>query len=346
MSKNKLLEINECGIYCPQADIYIDPWKPVKKALITHAHGDHARWGSQYYLAQRQSEQVLRLRLGEDIRLQTVAYGESLNINGVKISFHPAGHITGSAQIRLELGGEIWVASGDYKTEQDVTCAPFEAVRCHTFITESTFGLPLYQWRPQQEIFSEVNNWWQSNQAEGFSSLLCAYSLGKAQRIMANVNPNIGPILLHGAVYNVSEALKKDGLKLPPYERLTADTPKDLIRKSLVIAPPSALNTSWMRKLKPVRTGLASGWMNLRGAKRRRAVDRGFVLSDHADWQGLNEAIRQTGAERVLVTHGYTAVFSKWLQSQGYDASEVQTLYTGELGEINESEEAVNTDAA
>jgi putative mRNA 3-end processing factor len=341
MTRNNLLEINDCGIYCPQADVYIDPWKPVKRALITHAHGDHARPGNDYYLAHRQSEQVMRLRLGEDIKLQTVAYGEEITINSVRISFHPAGHITGSAQIRLEWEGQVWVASGDYKTEQDVTCTPFEPIRCHTFITESTFGLPIYTWQPQQEIFREVNEWWRTNREQGYSSLLCGYSLGKAQRILANVDPSIGPILLHGAVYNVCEALKRDGFQLPSYARLTSDTPKAQIQGSLVVAPPSALNTPWMRKLKPVRTAIASGWMNLRGAKRRRAVDRGFVLSDHADWTGLNEAIRQTGAEQVLVTHGYTAAFSCWLQTQGYDAREVHTLYTGELGEINETEEAV-----
>lgn len=344
MSRKNLLEINDCGIYCPQADVYIDPWKPVKRALITHAHGDHARRGNEFYMAQRQSEQVMRLRLGEDIKLQTVAYGEEVLINGVRISFHPAGHITGSAQIRLEWEGEIWVASGDYKTEADSTCAPFEPVRCHTFITESTFGLPIYNWRPQQEIFAEANAWLKENKEQGYASLLCGYSLGKAQRILANMDPAIGPILLHGAVFNVCEALKKDGLQLPPYSRLTSDTPKAQIQGSLVVAPPSALNTSWMRKLKPVRTAIASGWMNLRGAKRRRAVDRGFVLSDHADWTGLNEAIRQTGAEQVLVTHGYTAPFSRWLQTQGYDAREVQTLYTGELGELNEGEEAVKAE--
>ncbi|EMR03919.1 ligase-associated DNA damage response exonuclease [Cesiribacter andamanensis] len=342
MHHKNLLEINDCGIYCPQADVYIDPWKPVNKALITHAHGDHSRWGNKFYLAHRQSEAVMRLRLGADINLQTVAYGEQIIINGVRISYHPAGHITGSAQIRLEYGGQVWVASGDYKTEQDKTCTPFEPVRCHTFITESTFGLPIYSWRPEAEIFAEMNAWWRSNRELGFSTLVCGYSLGKAQRIIANADPEIGPILLHGAVHNVTEALRQDGLQLPPTRRLTSDTPKELIRGSLVVAPPSALNTPWMRKLQPVRTAMASGWMNLRGAKRRRAVDRGFVLSDHADWQGLNEAIRQTGAQQVLVTHGYTAAFSRWLQSQGYDAREVQTLYTGELGELQEVDEGAS----
>jgi putative mRNA 3-end processing factor len=332
-----MLEIDDYGIYCPQGKFYIDPWKPVDRALITHAHGDHSRWGMKHYLAHQDSASVMRLRLGEDISLQTVKYGEKLLINGVTVSYHPAGHITGSAQIRLEYKGEVWVASGDYKTEPEKTCVPFEPVKCHAFITESTFGLPIFRWEPQADIFKDVNEWWQKNKEEGKASLLCGYSLGKAQRIIANVNPEIGPILLHGAVHNVTEALRRDGLQLPPTQRITRETPKSLFPGSLIVAPPSALNTPWMRRFKPLSTGIASGWMNLRGTRRRRAVDRGFVLSDHADWDGLNWAIAQTGAEKILVTHGYTAAYSRWLQEQGFDAHEAQTLYTGELSEINEA---------
>lgn len=336
MARNNLLEINDCGIYCPQADLYIDPWKGVDKALITHAHSDHARWGSRHYLAHEDSEQVLRLRLGQDIRLDTTPYGREHLINGVKISFHPAGHITGSAQIRLEYRGEVWVVSGDYKTEPDSTCTSFEPVRCHTFITESTFGLPVYSWKPQEEVFEEINGWWRQNASEGKSSLLGGYALGKAQRLIANVDPSIGPIFVHGAVDNVNRALSQNGLQLPASTRVTPEIPRGSYAGSLIIAPPSAFNTPWSRKFGPHSTAMASGWMNIRGSKKRRAIDRGFVLSDHADWHGLNEAIEQTGAERILVTHGYTAVFSKWLQEKGYDAQEVHTLYNEELEEISE----------
>lgn len=336
MAQNKLLEINDCGIYCPQADVYIDPWKGVDKALITHAHSDHARWGCRHYMAHEDSEQILRLRLGQDIKLDTTAYGREHLINGVKISFHPAGHITGSAQIRLEYRGEVWAVSGDYKTEADSSCTPFEPVRCHTFITESTFGLPVYSWKPQQEIFREINSWWRQNASEGKASLLGGYALGKAQRLIANVDASIGPIYVHGAVDNVNKALEQGGLQLPPTIRVIPDIPKSSYAGSLIIAPPSAINTPWARKFGPKSTAMASGWMNIRGSKRRRAVDRGFVLSDHADWSGLNEAVKQTTAERILVTHGYTAAFSRWLQEKGYDAREVQTLYNEELEEISE----------
>lgn len=336
MSRTNLLEINDHGIYCPQADLYIDPWQGVDRALITHAHSDHARWGSRYYLAHQASEAILRLRLGQDIHLQTTRYGQVHTINGVGISFHPAGHITGSAQIRLEHKGEVWVVSGDYKTEPDSTCTPFEPVQCHTFITESTFGLPVFSWKQQETVFEEINNWWKANAAEGKASLLCAYALGKAQRLIANVDQSVGKILLHGAVDNVNMALQENGLQLPPTQRITPETSRAAFAGSLIIAPPSALNTPWMQKLKPLTTALASGWMNIRGTKRRRAVDRGFVLSDHADWNGLNAAIRATGCERVLVTHGYTAPFSKWLREQGYQAEEVQTLYNEALEEVDE----------
>lgn len=336
MERQNLLEVNENGIYCPQADVYIDPWKLVDRALITHAHSDHARWGSRYYLAHEDSEAVLRLRLGENIRLETTLYGAVHTINGVHISFHPAGHITGSAQIRLEYKGEVWVVSGDYKTEADASCTPFEAVPCHTFITESTFGLPVFNWQKQESVFEEINSWWRQNAAEGKASLLCGYALGKAQRLIANADPSIGEILLHGAVDNVNKALMKNGLQLPPTRRITSETSRTAFPGSLIIAPPSALNTPWMRKLKPLTTAMASGWMNIRGTKRRRAVDRGFILSDHADWGGLNTAIKETGCERVLVTHGYTAPFSKWLREQGYNAEEVQTLYNEALEEETE----------
>jgi putative mRNA 3-end processing factor len=334
-----LIEFTQEGLYCPPADIFIDPWKAVHKAIITHAHADHARYGHDYYLAHHDSAAILRHRLGADIHLQTIAYGKKIDIHGVKVSFHPAGHIIGSSQIRLEYKGEVWVVSGDYKLENDGFCTPFEPVRCHTFITESTFGLPVYHWQPQQEVINEISNWWKQNQQAGKASLLSAYSLGKAQRILSNLNLTSGPVLLHGAIYNTHEALRASGVKLPYCPKLTADTPPNEISQSLVIAPPSAANSTWVKKLKKHSTGIASGWMGIRGMKRRRAADRGFILSDHADWQGLNEAVAMTGAERVFVTHGYTAVFSRWLTEKGIEAYEVETLYEGELAEMQTNKE-------
>jgi len=334
-----LIEFTDRGLYCPQADVYIDPWRPVPKALITHGHSDHARWGHQAYLATEAAAPVMRHRLGK-IKLQTVAYGRTTTINGVQFSFHPAGHIPGSAQIRVAYQGEVWVASGDYKLEEDGLSEPFEPLRCHTFITESTFGLPIYRWAPQAEVYADINDWWRANQAAGKVSMLFAYALGKAQRLLRALDPDIGTIYTHGAVENTNEVLRAQGISLPQTVRVTKDiSPKDY-PGNLVLAVPSVLGSSWIKKFKPLALGYASGWMRLRGARRRRAVDRGFILSDHADWPGLLQAIKATGAERVFVTHGYTDIFSRYLREQGYDAQIVKTDYgTEEDDDIAQTEE-------
>jgi putative mRNA 3-end processing factor len=331
-----LIEFTDHGLYCPQADIYVDPWKPVKKAIVTHAHSDHARWGMKHYLAHQQSETILRLRLGQDISLETLPYGETINVGGVNVSLHPAAHIFGSAQVRLEHKGQIWVVSGDYKLEDDGFSGSFEPVRCHSFITESTFGLPIYSWKPQPEVMKEIHAWWQSNQTQNKASLLIAYALGKSQRIIYQLDRSVGPIYLHGAVANVNKALIAGGASLPDLPKVDANVPKKELHKALIIAPSSALNSPWVNRFRPFSTGIASGWMMVRGAKRRRAADRGFVLSDHADWPGLNQAVKATGADSVYVTHGFTSVFSRWLTEQGLKAREVETLYEGESVEMDE----------
>ncbi len=333
----QLLEFTDRGIYCPAADVYIDPWRPVERALITHGHSDHARWGHKHYLCTAEAAPVICYRLG-DISIETVALGERRYINGVQFSFHPAGHLVGAAQIRVEYRGEVWVVSGDYKLENDGLATPFEPVSCHTFITECTFGLPVYKWKPQNQIFADINAWWQQNQSAGKVSILSGYALGKAQRIIRHLNPDLGTIYTHGAVENVNEVLRAQGVALPPTTRITPETRRKDCTGHIVIAPPSALDGTWVRKFPDASVGIASGWMALRGARRRRAADRGFVLSDHADWEALNTAIRATGAERIFTTHGYTAIFRRWLAEQGYDACEVRTEYEGELGEMNEAE--------
>ena len=319
------------GLYCPPGDFYIDPWRPVERAVITHGHGDHARWGNVRYLAAAPGEGILRARLGQDIDLQTLPYGKVLDHHGVKLSFHPAGHVLGSAQVRLEHRGEVWVASGDYKVEADGTCAPFEPVRCHTFITESTFGLPIYRWRPQAEVFAGIDAWWRRNQAEGRASVLFAYAFGKAQRILHGIDADIGPILVHGAVEPLNRVYREGGVRIPQ-THYAGDFKKSdpLLRQALVLAPPSAAGSTWMRRFGEYSDGFASGWMMLRGTRRRRGVDRGFVLSDHADWPGLLWAIEQTGAERVMVTHGSVNVLVRYLRERGLDAQGFTTEYGDE----------------
>ncbi len=337
--KSQLVEFTADGLYCPPAGIYIDPWHPVKKAIITHAHADHAKWGHSSYLAHENSEPILKYRLGQNIKLETLSYDEHVLINGVDFSLHPAGHIIGSAQIRLEYRGEVWVVSGDYKIENDTFCTPFEPIRCHTFITESTFGLPVYHWKNQAAVMDEVHDWWQSNQQQNKASLLSAYSLGKAQRILVNLDLNVGPVYLHGAIYNTNEVLRNSGHPLPLISKFTSDISEEEIKKSLIIAPPSAIQSSWSKRLKNFSNGVASGWMAIRGMKRRRAADRGFIISDHADWDGLNRAVSATGAEKVYVTHGYTSVFSRWLEERGIEAHEVDTLYEGESVDTQDEDE-------
>jgi putative mRNA 3-end processing factor len=331
-----LLSFTEKGIYCEQGDFYIDPWKPVPKALITHGHSDHSRWGHRQYISTKSSRPVIKHRLGP-INIHGVDFGEEFSVNGVKVSFHPAGHIIGSAQIRVEYKGEVWVASGDYKTEDDGLATAFSPIRCHSFITESTFGLPVYKWKPQEEVFKEINNWWRQNKEEGKVTLLTGYSLGKAQRLLQGLDESIGKIYTHGAIENINEVMRKQGIPLKETIRITPKTNNKDFIGNMVMAPPSSAGSVWMKKFKPVSIGIASGWMALRGTRRRRAVDRGFVLSDHADWDGLNEAIAATGAEKVIVTHGYTEIFKKWLMQKGLEVATEKTEFEGELSEINEA---------
>ncbi|MEO5585936.1 MAG: DNA ligase-associated DEXH box helicase, partial [Flavobacteriales bacterium] len=227
MAKTNLLTFTRKGIHCPIADVYIDPWRGVDKAIITHAHSDHARSGSAHYLAEPITKRLMHARIDPDLSIETLSYGESRTVNGVHFSFHPAGHIPGSIQVRVEHQGEVWVASGDYKRQLDGISVPFEVVPCHTFITECTFGLPVYRWKRSSEVFDEINAWWRNNAARGVCSVISAYSLGKAQRVMKGVDASIGPILVHGAVANMNTVLEDCGVELPPWEAVVRDTAKE-----------------------------------------------------------------------------------------------------------------------
>lgn len=321
-----LLQFTEKGIYCAQGDFYIDPWQPVRYAVITHAHSDHARWGSQHYLCHSASLPILQLRLGPG-NYSTMEWNESTVMNGVKVSLHPAGHIIGSSQIRVEYKGEVWVVSGDYKLEHDGLSGTFEPVQCHNFITESTFGLPIYQWEPEAQIFERMQSWVQQNLEKNLSSILLAYSLGKAQRILPCLHNITGEVYVHGAVWNVHQALVAAGHRLPEVIRVTPDTDPARLKKAIVIAPPGADDSPWMRRFGPHATGICSGWMQVRGNRRRRNADAGFVLSDHADWQGLLTAVKATNASTVYVTHGFQSAFSRYLNEQGIRSMEVQTRF-------------------
>lgn len=322
-----LIETNEKGIYCKQGDFYIDPWKPVDRALITHAHADHARWGNKKYLCQKFTAPILKLRLGSDLYIQTVEYNEKLNINGVNISFHPAGHVIGSAQIRLEYKGEIWVITGDYKLYDDGISTPYEPVKCHHFITESTFGLPIYQFESPFKIYQEIEHWWLENQQKNLNSIVMCYSLGKAQSILHSIRKDIGEIFVHPAVYNINKAFKEVGFEfegIPIYQ----ETDKSTIKNSLIICPTATDDSAWQKKLHPAKKSFCSGWMQVRGARRRRNVDKGFVFSDHCDFRSLNQALKNSEAENIYVTHGYELQFSKWVnENLGLNGQVLHTLF-------------------
>ncbi|WP_086476884.1 ligase-associated DNA damage response exonuclease [Arenibacter amylolyticus] len=332
-----LLQFNEKGLYCKKADVYLDPWKPVDRAIITHGHADHSRWGNKEYITHHNNVPIIKHRLG-DINVRGVEYNEKFVVNNVSFSLHPAGHIIGSSQVRVAHKGEVWVFSGDYKLENDGVSTPFQPVKCHAFITECTFGIPPFKWLPQEEVFQDINQWWAVNREEGKTSVLFAYSLGKAQRLLKHLDSSIGNIYTHGAIENMTEVLR-DQVAFPPTTLITRETKKKDLLGSLVLAPPSAHGSSWIRKMVPFVTASASGWMAFRGARRRRAIDKGFVLSDHCDWEGLLTAIKSTGANKIIATHGYTEIFSRYLREQGYDARTEQTQFTGELEELNKAKE-------
>ncbi|WP_293449797.1 ligase-associated DNA damage response exonuclease [Planktotalea sp.] len=340
MAQERLITFTDRGIYCPRADVYIDPWKPVPRALITHGHADHARSGHGQYLCTASAAPIMRHRL-DSIDLQTVEYGASIDMNGVQISFHPAGHVIGSAQIRLAYKGEIWVISGDYKIEPDGISEPFEPVQCTHFVSECTFGLPIFTWESQATVAAQIKKWWRNNSAAGITSIIGAYSLGKAQRILSLLDTDIAAILTHGAIEASNHVLRAQGVQLPKTHLVTPDFDNKAHKGALVLAPPAALGSKWVKKFGPHSTGFASGWMRLRGVRRRRALDQGFVMSDHSDWNGLLSAINATNAENIFVTHGYTDIFARHLNSIGYNAAIVETAFEGEAAQIDETDESV-----
>lgn len=331
-----LLEFTSRGIYCATADVYLDPWKKVSKAIISHGHSDHARWGHAQYITHHDNVPIIKHRLG-NIIVAGKAYCETFTIKGVQFSFHPAGHVPGSAQIRVEHKGEVWVFTGDYKTQIDGISSPFEPVKCDTFITECTFGLPVFKWAEPQKVHDSINEWWAQNKADKTTSLLMGYSLGKVQRLLKHLDPAIGKIYTHGATEHMTEVLRQF-IDFPETELITRDTTKKEIEGNLVLAPPAVLGSAWVKKLGTLSTGYASGWMAFRGARRRRAVDRAFVLSDHADWEGLLSAIKATGCEKVITTHGYTDLFAQYLREQGWNAHTEKTQYETETLETAAAE--------
>jgi putative mRNA 3-end processing factor len=324
-----LITFTNKGIFCKQGGFYIDPWRPVDLAVTTHGHADHVKWGNKGYLCHELTKPVLLQRLGADLPIQTLPYNQEITINGVKVSMFPAGHVIGSAQIRLEYKGEICVISGDYKVEYDGISTEFEPVKCHTFVSESTFGLPIYKWQPQHEVFGQIKNWISDNHDQQKTSVLVAYSLGKAQRLIKNL-AGYTDIYVHNSIANLNEGFIRAGVDLPETIRITPDIKKETLQKGIVIVPPALADGKWMKSLQQAATGVCSGWMQVRAGRRWRSADAGFALSDHADWPGLLSAIKATEAEKVFVTHGFVPTFSKYLNEIGIASEEVVTRYGNE----------------
>ena len=319
------------GLFCPAGDFFIDPWNPVGRAVITHAHGDHARAGSAAYLCAAPGAGLLRRRLGSDAPVDAMAYGHPLRLGGVTISFHPAGHVLGSAQIRLEGAEGVWVVAGDYKRAADPTCAAFEPIRCDTFVSESTFGLPIYRWDATDSVIADVFAWWQANGAEGRSSVLFCYTIGKAQRLLAELARHTdGSVFVHGMMLPMIEAYTDEGVTMLPVRSATDQPRGTSFAGELILAPLPARGTPWMRRLGTHSDAFASGLMRVRGVRRQRAFDRGFVLSDHADWPALLRTIEETGAARVLTTHGHAEPLARYLREQGREAGIIRTAWEGE----------------
>ena len=329
-----LIEFTKRGIYCKQGDFYVDPWWPVDYAVTTHGHSDHVRFGNKHYLCHTLTKPIIKRRISEDLNVETLNYGESIVRNGVNISFYPAGHIIGSAQVRLEYKGEICVISGDYKTEDDGISDVFEPVKCHSFVSESTFGLPVYKWQKQDIVFDKIKSWVNDNIPQQKTSVLIAYSLGKAQRLIKNLAGDV-PIYVHNSIANLNEVIINAGVNLPETIRITPETTKDELQKGIVIVPPAMRDSRWIKNLSHPVTGICSGWMQVRAHRRWQSADAGFALSDHADWTGLMDAITATGAEKVYVTHGFTAAFSRFLNDEGIESEEVMTKFGQEDDEEN-----------
>jgi len=319
------------GLFCPAGGFHIDPWGPAGRALITHVHGDHARAGSQAYLCAEPSRRLLERRFGPDVRIEALPYGEAITLGEVRVTFHPAGHILGSAQIRIEGAGGVWVVAGDYKRAADPTCAPFEPVACDTFITESTFGLPIYRWDRTEVVVAEILDWWEDNRRNERTSVLFCYTAGKTQRILAELaRVSDGRVFVHGAMLPMIEAYREAGVHMLATTSVTEQPKGRKFAGELVLAPLSARGTPWMRRLGVHSDAFASGLMRVRGVRRQRAFDRGFVLSDHADWPALLDTIAETGAAHVIATHGHAEPFARYLREQGRDAGVMRTSWEGE----------------
>lgn len=316
-----LLHPTPAGLYCPPGDFYVDPVRPVDRAVVTHGHSDHARAGHGAVLATPQTLAIMAERYGEDFtgRRQPAAYGEATSVNGVEIRLHPAGHVLGSAQAEVHWRGLTIVVSGDYKRRRDPTCAGFEPVPCHVFISEATFGLPVFRHPPAEaEVARLVKSLGQFPER---AHLVGAYALGKAQRIIAHLR-EAGwerPIYVHGALERLNALYEREGVALGPILP-TRDLPKGSLGGEVAIAPPSAIQDRWARRFAEPVAAFASGWMGVRARARQKGVELPLVVSDHADWDELTATFREVAPEEIWITHGREEGLCRWAELNGMKA--------------------------
>jgi putative mRNA 3-end processing factor len=328
-----MLTETPAGLYCAEGDFHVDPWGPVPRALLTHAHGDHARAGSAAYLCTEGTAALVARRFGPEAIVETAPYARPITLGRTRVSFHPAGHVLGSAQIRIEGPAGVWVVAGDYKRAADPTCAPFEVVPCDVFVTESTFGLPIYRWDATADVMADLLAWWDANGERGLTSIVFCYTIGKTQRLLAELaRITDRPVWVHGMLLPAIEAYREAGIEMAETRTLIERPRGTSFAGELVLAPPSARGTPWMRRLGELSDALASGLMRVRGVRRQRAYDRGFVLSDHADWPALLDTIGETGASRVLTTHGHAEPLARYLREQGRESGVIRTAWEDETG--------------
>ncbi len=337
-TNNPLLQATNRGLECTAGGFTIDPYQSTRISVITHAHADHARRVAEVYYAAKSSVALLKKRLGDDIDIRGVEFGQPFQLGGTSVSLHPAGHVLGSAQVRVEHNGEVWVFTGDFKRDPDPSCEAFELVPCDTFITEATFALPVYQWQPGSDVAAEIWQWWQSMRAADRPAILFCYALGKAQRVLSELTQYTDlPVYLHGAVTPLTDIYRQAGVSMLPTCAVDLKDKKKCYNGELIIAPPGASGSRWVQRFPKAGTGFCSGWMRVRGNRRRRGYDRGFVLSDHADWNGLLRTIEETGARQVLTTHGQAGALIRLLKERGIDARELTTRYNAD-GESDASD--------
>jgi len=316
-----LITATQRGLYCPAGDFYIDPAKPVQTAVVTHAHGDHLRAGSARILLAAPGLGIARKRLDDARNVVAMEYGALFKLGPVTVSLHPAGHILGSAQVRLEHDGEVWVVSGDYKRQSDPTCAPFEPLQCDVFVSETTFGQPHFVWPDTAAVVGNIVRWWQINRERGRNSVLFCYALGKAQRVLAELlHHTREPVHVHGEIGSLVEVYRAAGIDMVPTIPVTAAAAAQL-HGALVMATPTMSRSAWLRRLGTGTRAFCSGWMLLEGESQRRGYDMGFVVSDHADWPALVHTCRDSGAARILLMHGRTDRLAAHLKELGLDAA-------------------------